>query len=128
MALTRKGSRNITVSGRRFRWTVRRKPTYSQANAWSPLSFAVEADANPGRVLHVSLARPRPDNWLAEASHPLTPGDVAEFIQRALDSGWDPSEPGPPFEIADPVDVPPLLLSEGRSMRHDTSLSARASR
>jgi hypothetical protein len=108
VALTRKGSRSITVHGRRFRWTVRPKPAYSQALAWSPLSFAVQADENPGRVLYVRLARPRPDNWLGKGSQALTPREVAQFIRRALDAGWDPSEPGSPFELTDSTGSPPL--------------------
>jgi hypothetical protein len=59
MSLVRKGSREITVDGRRFRWSVRGKPTCSQSNAWSPLSFAVEAVGEEGSILHATLGVPQ---------------------------------------------------------------------
>ncbi|GAA3653812.1 hypothetical protein GCM10022224_016050 [Nonomuraea antimicrobica] len=42
MATSKKGSRLITVDGTAFRWRVRRKPTYCQANSSGPLTFAVD--------------------------------------------------------------------------------------
>jgi hypothetical protein len=101
MALAKKGSRAITVDGQKFRWSVRPKPTYSQGLAWSPLSFAVEAVGGAGCALHVTLARPRPDNWLKKPSAPVTPREVAAIIRRAMKSGWKPAEPGSPFEITE---------------------------
>jgi len=101
MSLPKKGARTIVVDGQRFRWTVRPKPTYAQGNAWSAMTFAAESVENPGRTLHVELVRPRPDNWMLEASAPITPTEVAGFIRKALDSGWKPSEPGSPFELAE---------------------------
>src|SRR5260221_3119331 len=103
MALVRKGSRAITVDGLRFRWSVRLKPTYSQANDWSPLSYAVEGVGDGGSLLHVTLTRPRPDNWMLEPSFPLRPREVAQTIRRALKLGWKPFEHGPPFEFTEDV-------------------------
>jgi hypothetical protein len=65
------------------------------------LSFAVESEESSGRILHVKLLRPRPDNWMLEDSASLTPAAVAQFIRRALDTGWEPSQPGTPFELAE---------------------------
>lgn len=101
MALPKKGSRRITVEGRAFRWSIRPKPTYAQGAFASPMAFAVEAAERPGRALHVKLALPRPDNWLEQTTSPVTPSDVEKFIRRALAAGWNPQEPGPPFEIAE---------------------------
>jgi hypothetical protein len=64
--LARKGSRLITVGGATFRWTVRRRPTYSQANGWSPLTFVVERAERPGAILVVSLPCAHPGNWLGQ--------------------------------------------------------------
>jgi hypothetical protein len=99
MTLAGKGSRRIVVGDVAYRWTVRRKPTYSQGIAESPLSFAVElADRPAGRLL-VSLPVPRPDNWLHAPSGVVTPALVARCITDARDSGWDPARPGPPLTI-----------------------------
>jgi hypothetical protein len=105
MALPKKGARLITVDGRRFRWSVRPIPTYCQGNAWSPMTFAVEAAEASGRILHVTLARPRPDNWMLEGSTPVTPGEVATFVRVALQSGWNPTEPGSPFEVTESAEA-----------------------
>jgi hypothetical protein len=109
MAIPRRGSRQIAVDGQRFRWSIRPKPTHGQADyASATMTFAVEAADHEGRVLHVELARRRPDNWLSwyakEGIVPVTPSEVAAFIRQALDSGWNPAEPGPPFEITERVD------------------------
>ena len=42
MALTRKGSRLITVDGVVYRWRTRGRPTYPQAPGELPLAVAVE--------------------------------------------------------------------------------------
>jgi hypothetical protein len=101
MALPKKGSRQITVDGLAFRWSVRPKPTYAQGAYAAPMAFAVEAAQRPGRALHVELARARPDNWLEQPTSPVTPSEVEKFIRRALATGWNPGEPGPPLEITD---------------------------
>lgn len=102
MSLTKKGSRTIVVDGQHYRWTVRKSPSYSQALANTPLTFAVEATEKSGNVLYVKLARVRPDNWLQiRSSPPITPAEVARFIRQALQSGWDPAKPGAPFKITE---------------------------
>lgn len=100
MAMARKGSRLITVSGLRFRWKVRGKPTYSQALGWSPLTFAVELADEPGALLTVSLPCAHPSNWLALPSGVVLPRTVASAIKTALDRGWRPSQPGSPYPLA----------------------------
>ncbi|MEH0829250.1 MULTISPECIES: hypothetical protein [unclassified Micromonospora] len=98
MALNKRGSRPIVVDGNRYRWLVRRKPTYSQGLTWSPLSFAVErADLPDCATLVVQLASPRPDNWINAAASPVLPSVVASAIRQALERGWQPERPGSPF-------------------------------
>ncbi|ADP84369.1 hypothetical protein FraEuI1c_6385 [Pseudofrankia inefficax] len=100
MALNKRGSRLIVVDGDHYRWIVRRKPTYCQGNAWTPLSFAVERANPPGRTaLVVRLATPRLDNWLMAPAAPLLPSAVASAIRQALEHGWRPSAPGSPFVL-----------------------------
>jgi hypothetical protein len=102
MALARKNSRLISVGNVAYRWTVRRRPTYSQGLADSPLSFAVElADHRAGRLL-VSLPVARPDNWLHAPSGVVTPALVATCIADARDRGWDPARAGPALRITLP--------------------------
>jgi hypothetical protein len=99
MALPRKGSRNITVDGTTYRWRLRHKPTYSQALAWSPCTYAVEHADEAGTTLVVTTDRPHPGNWLGHDSKPVLPCDVTQAIQRALHEGWIPTAPGSPFHL-----------------------------
>ncbi|WP_199562471.1 hypothetical protein [Micromonospora deserti] len=109
MTLASKGSRRIVVDGVAFRWTVRRRPTYSQANGWSPLTFVAELAEEPGAVLVVSLPYAHPGNWIGYASAPVRPATVAAGIREALTGGWQPAKPGPAFELtlADVVNAEP---------------------
>jgi hypothetical protein len=99
MALTRKGSRHIVVGGTTYRWRVRRRPTYSQALAWSPCTFAVEHADAAGTTLVVTTNHPHPSNWLGHESEPVLPSDVTDAIERALRAGWTPTAPGTPFHL-----------------------------
>lgn len=76
MALPRKGSRNITVDGTTYRWRLRRRPTYSQALAWSPCTYAVEHADEAGTTLVVTTDHPHPSNWLGHEPKPVLPSDV----------------------------------------------------
>ncbi|WP_433370605.1 hypothetical protein [Streptosporangium sp. CA-115845] len=99
MAIPKKGSRLISVDGATFRWRVRRKPTYCQANSWGPLTFAVELAETPGRVLLVSLPCSRPDAWYGERTIAIQPALVTATIRQALDRGWDPRQAGNAFDV-----------------------------
>lgn len=97
MTLARKGTRSIVVGGVRYRWKVRGKPSYSQANGWTPLVFVVEHADTPGTLLVVSTPYPHPSNWLGLPATAVLPRTVAATIERALRKGWRPMLPGPPF-------------------------------
>ncbi|MFF1300993.1 MULTISPECIES: hypothetical protein [unclassified Streptomyces] len=99
MALGRKGSRRIVVDGTAYRWRLRRRPTYFQALAWTPCTFAVEDADVPGTTLVVTTDQPHPSNWFGREAKPVLPSDVAQTIQRALSEGWTPSAPGSPFHL-----------------------------
>lgn len=88
MSMPRKGSRRIVVDGRSFRWRVRSQPTYCQANAWSPLTVAVEHEPR-GAVLVLVFAGARPDNWIGASMSIATPASVAAAIRASLCAGWD---------------------------------------
>ncbi|MEV4159949.1 hypothetical protein [Nonomuraea dietziae] len=100
MAIPKKGSRLITVDGARFRWRVRRKPTYCQGNSWGPMTFVVELADTLGRVLLVSLPCSRPDAWWGERTMAIRPALVTATIRTALGHGWDPRQAGNAFELA----------------------------
>jgi hypothetical protein len=99
MTLAVKGSRRITVDGVTYRWSVRRRPTYCQANGWSPLTFAVGHAEQPGPVLVVSMPCAHPGNWIGLPSQPVLPGTVASCIRQAVAAGWRPGQPGPAFKL-----------------------------
>ncbi|MER5650676.1 hypothetical protein [Streptosporangium sp. NPDC002524] len=99
VAIPKKGSRLISVDGTVYRWRIRHNPTYSQANSWGPLTYAVEPAEGHGRVLVVELPRSRPDAWLGERTMTVRPALVAATIRGALDRGWDPSQAGSAFTL-----------------------------
>ncbi|MGS2640880.1 hypothetical protein [Streptosporangium sp. G12] len=99
MTIPKKGSRLISVDGIAYRWRIRHKPTYCQANSWGPLTYAVEPAEGRGRVLLVELPCSRPDAWYGERTMTVRPALVAATIRRALDRGWDPSQAGSAFTI-----------------------------
>jgi hypothetical protein len=108
VALTRKGSRQIIVDGDTYRWRIRHKPTYSQGNGWTPLTFAVEDAATPGTTLVVRTGQPHPSNWLGLPATPIHPADVARAIRIARARGWLPLANGSPFivDLSDVVNAP----------------------
>lgn len=99
MTLPSKGTRRITVDAVRYRWAVRRKPTYSQGIGLSPLTVAVEHDEPSGSVLVVRFSQAHPGNWLGSPSEGVTPGDVAFAIREARGRGWQPETPAGPFRL-----------------------------
>lgn len=94
MAILRKGSRKIEVAGYRLIWRIRRKATYSQANAWSPMTIAVASVSGHGSKLILKLDVARPDAWLLPSAVSVTPADVAHFVLQALSAGWQPEVEG----------------------------------
>jgi hypothetical protein len=95
MSLPRKGSRTITQGDHRYRWYVRRKPTYEQGTLSAPMTVAIERVADePGTVLLVNLHVSRPDNWILPHQTALKPATVREIIAAALDAGWNPDAHG----------------------------------
>jgi hypothetical protein len=99
MTLTRKGSRHIVVDGTAYRWRLRRRPTYSQALAWTPCTFAVEHADGGGTTLVVTTAHAHPGNWLGREYRPVLPTDVRQAVEHALREGWNPASPGSPFHL-----------------------------
>jgi hypothetical protein len=102
VALTKKGSRLITVDGVVYRWRVRGRPTYAQALGERPLAVAVEQADCKGCVLLVSMPQDHPSNWIGGPSIPVLPSQVAAVIRRALGEGWRPSQPAAAFRTTAP--------------------------
>ncbi|RAO11831.1 hypothetical protein [Micromonospora noduli] len=108
MALTKKGSRLITVDGIVYRWRVRGKPTYAQALCERPLTLAIEQADCTGSVLLVSMPQDHPSNWIGGPPVPVLPSTVAAVVRKALAEGWRPSQPAAAFHMATP-DLSPKL-------------------
>lgn len=100
MAIPKKGSRLIVVDGMAYRWRVRHKPTYSQANGWGGMAVAIERADAKGAALLVQMPQMHPGNWMGAESKPVLPSDVERFIRYALSSGWRSSEQGEAFRVA----------------------------
>jgi hypothetical protein len=113
MSIPKAGSRLLHLDGSVYRWRVRSRPTYSQANGWNGLFLAVEDAAHPkGSVLVVSLGVAHPSNWLKLSSRAITPAEVSGWVRRALSLGWQPRAPGVQFFLsASSTDGEPSLES-----------------
>jgi hypothetical protein len=96
MAVLRKGSRQIEVAGHRLLWRIRRKGTYAQSNAWTPMTIAVAAASGRGSKLVLELDISRPDAWINPSNGSVTPADVAHLVSKALSDGWQPELNGKP--------------------------------
>ena len=94
----RRGSREIVVEGQRFWWYVRRKPTYAQATALTPLIVSVTPEAG-GATLLIRLEQVHPGNFMGVPASAVTPSQIAAAIAAALRAGWRPDEAGPPFHV-----------------------------
>jgi hypothetical protein len=73
------------VTGRPSKWgasatAVRHRPTYSQANGWAPLTYAVQHAEDPGRVLMVSVPAAHHGNWMLMPSMAIRPATVAASV------------------------------------------------
>ncbi|BCM92598.1 hypothetical protein IAD21_04480 [Abditibacteriota bacterium] len=97
MAILKKGSRRIVVDGHNFLWRVRHKPTYSQGFCWSSLILSIQDADVPGSTLVVALHQPQMSNWLQRLSSPVLPSQVADYVRRAINLGWQPTQHGKPF-------------------------------
>lgn len=98
MAIPKKGSRTVTVDGVRFRWRIRRQPTYCEGAFACHFSIVVERSEPPSRcVLLLKAAFPRPDNWLGHAAGTITPRMITASIKHALSNGWKPEQAGSAF-------------------------------
>lgn len=100
MAIPITGSRRIIVADTAYRWRVRSKPTYAQGLAWSPLSFAVELEADGLSTLVVEVDAARPDNWVNAPGAVVAPSIVRRAIFMAMDAGWRPREAGSPHTLS----------------------------
>ena len=97
MALPKKGSRKIVVDEVEYRWSIRRKPTYSQAAFDCDMTAAVELAASPGAALLITFPWARSDNWVGSKASPITPKHIEACITAALKEGWKPQSEGGAF-------------------------------
>jgi hypothetical protein len=99
MSIPKQGTRNIVVGGQPFVWLIRRKVTYLQAcYPEGCLIVAVEHAQLPGAALIIVTDHLHP-NGLSYAQDPVTPADVAAWIEQALQMGWLPIQAGKPCEV-----------------------------
>ncbi|MEL6112840.1 MAG: hypothetical protein AAFR20_08550 [Pseudomonadota bacterium] len=110
MAIPSRGSRKIVVEGEEYRWLVRKKATYSQADYGAgKIHVAIEHAKEKGSTLHIQTDRTHPKDWGTVSVAPVTPLDVARWIKMAIEIGWNPKKPGPTFHFtpSEHVSSPP---------------------
>ena len=93
------------MDGITYRWKVRHRPTYSQANGWTPLTYAMQHAEDPGSVLVVSVPAAHPGNCMLLPTMAIRPATVAASVRIATDRGWVPMNKGPAFLLALADDV-----------------------
>lgn len=94
MAIPLKGSRRIVIDAVAYRWSVRKRTTYSQALEHGALTFAVEREESGLTVLVVTLNCPRPRTWFSTSDRAVTPALVERAVREALAQGWSVQTPG----------------------------------
>ncbi len=100
MALSKKGLRKLKHHGVVFGWTIRSKPTYSQAAFADRMTLAVQSiNTESSTILHVTLNMSRPDNWISLHQTPVTPTVIRDIIDMALKSGWQYDAGGKAYEL-----------------------------
>jgi hypothetical protein len=101
MSIPKKGTRKIIVDGEPFIWLIRRQATNTQAESgWGHLHVAVEHAEEPGSVLVILTDRPHPQGLTpTNEVKPVTPSDAAQWIQQAVQLGWQPQLPGITFKV-----------------------------
>lgn len=100
MSIPKKGTRKIVVDGEPSLWLIRRKATYTQeCFDCRNLHVAIEHAEKPGSVLVVITDRSHPQCWATNEVKPVTPSDAAQWIQKAVQLGWQPQLPGITFEV-----------------------------
>jgi hypothetical protein len=100
MSIPKKGTRKIIVDGEPFIWLIRRQATNTQADyGCGNLHVAVEHAEKPGSVLVILTDRPHPQCWGTNEVKPVTPSDAAQWIQQAVQLGWQPQLPGITFKV-----------------------------
>lgn len=95
MSIPRKGIREVEVEGATYEWSIRKKPTYSQAAFRASMTVAVQlAEESRPCVLLADLRVTRPDNWIEPHQTAVTPLEIRKLIAKALGAGWCPSGGG----------------------------------
>lgn len=120
MGIPKKKSRRINVRGQDFRWLLGGYTRYWGSSYAHPLLTVQLDDARPGRVMQVQLVCGKVDGMEPDldAGQPslrvgVTPKTVAQAIQTALESGWDPMERGAAFVLPEPIEFgPPAVVGE----------------
>lgn len=97
MSLSQKNSREINVAGQNFRWTI--SPKRNQ------IIFVAESSEEKGQKIEVSIDSNIDRYWVefpdvADLNlKVITPKGAGNIISQALDSGWTPSDKGPPLRF-----------------------------
>lgn len=99
MSIPKKGSRKITVDNVLYRWTIRHKPTYTQAIGQHNVFAAVELYENPGSVLSIKFLWVSYDPYFGVAKESVTPKCIKQCIEQAIKDGWRANENGTAFKI-----------------------------
>lgn len=112
MALPKKGSRSITVEGRRYRWQGN-LPDYSTAG-----HIVVEDWETPGQRLRIHF-----DPWqlTGERAAYVSKAIVRQVIFAGLSRGWRPAAPGPDLQLEREALYPPYdpFFFTGEPERHE---------
>lgn len=82
----------------------------------------MELAETPGQTLILRTSHPHPKDWGAWCAIPFLPRDVARWVRRALEAGWQPAAEGSPFTlraqtIETPADLPETVRTLAAALR-----------
>ena len=93
-ALPRRGSRNVRVNGRDYRWLILKKTTYVKGAQQAEMGLSVQsADTPRGQALLFRLGVRRPDT-LSRLIRPPSPGPCEGGHPCHWQDGWHPQVQG----------------------------------
>jgi len=99
MAISKKGSRKITVDNENYLWLIRRRVPISLVYGTGYLNVAIDHADNSGTVLVIHTDKEHPHNYGDGLKDFVSPSDIARWISEAQNLGWNPQQKGPQFFV-----------------------------
>ncbi len=98
MALPKKGLRKLDHDGKKYGWKVGKDPYYCHSGDLVNIVIQ-QMDVDKTQVLSVRFNIIRANRISYNDIYPVTPANIIDIIDTALDKGWKPDAGGKPFQL-----------------------------